>query len=141
MSAPPIQLTYFKNRFCLLIIHNFNINTDRPHNGNSSWIVLMVLPLSEMGDKTKKRSIVRYPFARWIMASTDALIALTSCRPLMKLVAARTIPRLAIVMERFVNINILYPVDTSQYPSLNKIGEDPYIGQNQRHYDIDIRPG
>ena len=35
---------------------------------------------------------------------------------------------------------VLRPVDSPQYPPLDKIGDDPYVRQNQRHYDVDIRP-
>lgn len=140
IRVPPIQLTYFNKRLCLLIIQSLTRKTARPVRGKSNAAILIILLEIAIRVNTMKRIIVRYPFARWIIPSIDALVLLTSCRPLMKLVAARTIPILATVMERFVNINILNPVDSLQYPPLDKIGDDPYIRQNQRHYNVDIRP-
>ncbi|MBM2837666.1 MAG: hypothetical protein HW415_291, partial [Deltaproteobacteria bacterium] len=61
------------------------------------------------------------PFARWIIPSIYALVALTSCRPLIKLVTARTIPILASIIDALENINILNPVDSLQYTPLNNI--------------------
>lgn len=121
IRVPPIQLTYFKNRLCLLIIQNLTRKTARPARGNSNAAVFIVLPGIAIRANTMKRIIVRYPLARCINPSIEALVAVTSCRPLIKLVAARTIPILASIIETFVNINILDPESTLQYPLLNKI--------------------
>src|SRR4030066_209386 len=124
----------------LLTIQSLTRKTVRPVRGKSNAAILIILLEIAIRVNTMKRIIVRYPFARWIIPSTDALVALTSCRPLMKLVTARKIPTLANIIETFVNINILGPEYSRQHPSLDKIGDDPYIRQNQRHYDVDIRP-
>ena len=140
IRVPPIQLTYFKKRLCLLIIQSLTRKTARPARGNSNAAVFIVLSGIAISDITMKRIIVRYPLARCITPSIEALVAVTSCRPLIKLVAARTIPILDSIIETFVNINILGPESTLQYSFLNKIRDDTDVCQNQRHYHVNIRP-
>ena len=121
IRVPPIQLTYFKKRLCLLTIQSLTRKTARPVRGKSNAAILIMLLEIAINVNMMKRIIVRYPFARWIIPSIDALVALTSCRPLMKLVTARTIPILASIIDTLENINILNPVDSLQYTPLNNI--------------------
>ena len=121
IRVPPIQLTYFKKRLCLLIIRSLTRKTAKPVRGNSNAAIFIILLEIAIRANTLKRITVRYPFARWIIPSIDALVALISCRPLMKLVTARTIPILANIIDALENINILNPVDSLQYTPLNKI--------------------
>src|SRR4030065_507234 len=121
IRVPPIQLTYFKKRLCLLNIQSLNRKTVRQVRGKSNAAILIILLEIAINVNMMKRIIVRYPFARWIIPSIDALVALTSCRPLMKLVTARTIPILASIIDTLENINILNPVDSLQYTPLNNI--------------------
>lgn len=121
IRVPPIQLTYFKKRLCLLTIQSFIRKTARPMRGKSTAAILIMLLEIAIRVNTMKRIIVIYPFARWIIPSIDALVALISCRPLMKLVTARTIPILASIIDALENMNILSPVDTLQYTPLNNI--------------------